>query len=86
MLLQKKVKNLLMGYGVEKPVYVIPTGIEREMFAKTDLDTDGMEIRRKFGIPEENTVLISVGRLAKEKTAVNYCIRFPVSETNPLRS
>lgn len=63
----EKVKNLLMGYGVEKPVYVIPTGIEREMFAQTDLDTDGKEIRRKFGIPEENTVLISVGRLAKEK-------------------
>lgn len=63
----EKVKKLLVGYGIEKPVYVIPTGIDEAKFAGEELDTAGTEIREKLGIPRENTVLISVGRLAKEK-------------------
>ena len=61
-----KVLKLLEGYDVETPLDVIPTGIDQKKFSEhTDLDV--AELRKKCGIPEENTVVISIGRLAKEK-------------------
>jgi len=57
------IKNVLLGYGVKSHIIIIPTGIEiidQNSISQT-------EIRKKYGIPFEKNILISVGRLAKEK-------------------
>lgn len=61
----EKVSRLLMNYGVSTPIRVIPTGIEQSNFTATR--EEGMDIRAALGIPQETTVMVSVGRLAKEK-------------------
>ncbi len=55
-------KNKLKSYGVTKPIYVIPTGIEvcSNPFTKK-------ELQEKFKIPKENKILLYVGRVSKEK-------------------
>ncbi|BET67337.1 glycosyltransferase family 4 protein [Opitutales bacterium ASA1] len=59
----ESVAKLLAERGVEKPVHVIPTGIDTRRLA-----TGRREIARKrFGIPEQAVVVGHVGRLAAEK-------------------
>lgn len=65
-----KVKKLLVGYGVTKPIDVIPTGIRTKEFLPESWqqvreERDG--IRKRLGIREGQTVLLSLGRLAREK-------------------
>lgn len=62
-----KVKKLLDGYKIAKPIYVVPSGIETEHFSQEVTDAERMQLRKQLGIPENHTVLVSVGRLAKEK-------------------
>ena len=62
-----KIETLLKGYKIQCPVSVIPSGIDLEKYA-VQSRTDARErIRRKYGISKETTVLLYVGRLAKEK-------------------
>lgn len=62
-----KIKKLLQGYGVKKniPIYVLPTGINLNLFKKSK--RDGQKLREKLKIPSGMKVLISVGRIGKEK-------------------
>lgn len=62
-----KVSRLLEGYGVRTPVRVIPTGIDTQRFAQR-LPGEEISARRwALGIPEGNCVILSLGRLAREK-------------------
>lgn len=61
----EKVSRLLKSYGVDTPIRVVPTGIEQSNFTATK--EDGLAVRALLGISEETTVMVSVGRLAKEK-------------------
>ncbi len=62
-----KVKNMLMGYGVKRDIMVVPTGIDLHNF-NTKQDKEKLQtLRAKIGIPDGNKVLISIGRLGKEK-------------------
>lgn len=70
----KKVAGLLAGYGVDRPMEVIPTGIRTERFVPIRSGSGAKEqqaersrIRQSLGIGEEKTVLLALGRLAKEK-------------------
>ena len=63
----EKVKTLLNSYGISAPVYVIPTGIDQEKFVSAGKSFDRLRIRKQLGISPEQVVLISVGRMAKEK-------------------
>jgi len=59
----KSIRDILFSeYYVKGPITIIPTGIELEPYE----GAEGASIRRQRGWGEE-TVLISVGRLAKEK-------------------
>ncbi len=62
----KKVQDLLQNYGVRKSLIVQPTGIDIRKFGIVSHEKLN-EIRRKYGIDRKNHVLISVGRLCKEK-------------------
>lgn len=59
----ESIANLIRERGVEKPLTVIPTGIDAERFAKGDR----VNGRRRFGIPEDRFVVGHVGRVAEEK-------------------
>jgi 1,2-diacylglycerol 3-alpha-glucosyltransferase len=63
----QKVRHLLEDYGVTQPIHVIPTGIHLEKFDATLSTQEKVALRKKFGIPTSNHLLVAVGRLAKEK-------------------
>lgn len=62
----EKVKDLLLSYGVRKPIVIQPTGIMLSKFDTVDLNKVE-EIRSKYNIKKDDHVLISIGRLSKEK-------------------
>ncbi len=65
----EKVKNSLRSYGVKKPIYVIPTGIDISPFKKSNFtESELQELRHSLGIADSDKVLLSLGRVAKEKS------------------
>lgn len=63
----KKVENILKKYGVGEPVSVMPTGVDLSRFKEPITLEEKNAVKKRLGIPLENKVLVSVGRLAKEK-------------------
>ncbi|HBH46949.1 MAG: hypothetical protein A2445_03025 [Candidatus Jacksonbacteria bacterium RIFOXYC2_FULL_44_29] len=63
------IKKMLKGYGVKDkvPIYVLPTGICVEHFTKKVSAEAQLQLRHKLGIKPDAKVLISVGRIGKEK-------------------
>lgn len=55
--------NYLKELNVKSPVHCVPTGIKVEEFESADPGW----LRRRYNIPENNTVLLFVGRLGLEK-------------------
>ncbi len=62
-----KIEDVLDRYDVECPVCVIPSGIDPDKFGKYIGTGSRHEIRQQYGIDDDQTVLLYVGRLAKEK-------------------
>ncbi len=60
------VVNYLRRIGVESQIANIPTGIELEEF--TDLNS--LWLKENYGISDDQTVLLFVGRLGKEKNII----------------
>ncbi len=63
----EKVKKLLRGYHIEKPIDVIPTGINLLRFQMQYAEEEIQREKQRLGIPLTNTLCVSLGRLAKEK-------------------
>ena len=63
----EKISHLLKGYEVVCPVEVIPSGIERKKYELEKQKEWKTKIRQQFHISDDQTVLLYVGRLAKEK-------------------
>lgn len=63
----KKVRNLLEGYGVERPIHVIPTGIDLRKFTGEIDSAKTAALKASLGLSPEQFVLLYVGRLAEEK-------------------
>ncbi|MDD3227988.1 MAG: glycosyltransferase family 4 protein [Oscillospiraceae bacterium] len=63
----EKVRTILKGYGIHRDILVIPTGIDLNQFTKSPAPERQRAIKKQLGIPEENRILLYVGRLAKEK-------------------
>ena len=62
-----KVSKLLKGYGVVTGIHTIPTGIDLRWFNNRIPMKEKENMKQDLGIPIDNVVLLSVGRLAKEK-------------------
>lgn len=62
-----KVRDILIGYGVCQKIMVVPTGIDLQKFNMTRDEEKLKQLRKEIGIPEGNKVVVTVGRLAKEK-------------------
>ena len=61
----EKMKKLLIEYGIKKPIFVCPTGIDFEKMEK--IKEKDSELRKKYNLPEKAKILLYVGRLTKEK-------------------
>ncbi|MBQ9986776.1 MAG: RecX family transcriptional regulator [Erysipelotrichales bacterium] len=64
----EKTRDILKGYGVEKEIHVIPTGLELSKFSRANFDSNQLQqLRTSLGIQEHEKVLLFVGRIAVEK-------------------
>ena len=64
-----KTEQLLSGYGVTKPISIIPTGINTAHFRKENFDAaEILALRKSLGLKADTPVIISIGRIAKEKS------------------
>lgn len=62
----ESIKDSILDYHVAKPVEVVPNSIEVEKFQNISPDIK-KDIKNKFGIKDDEKVLIYVGRMALEK-------------------
>lgn len=58
-----KVKKLLENYGIEKPIEILPNGLDSKDFKPLDKRV----ARERRDLPLEGIILLFVGRLGKEK-------------------
>lgn len=61
----KGVQDKLVSYGIEKPIRVLSTGIERTVFETKDPD---QTIRKRYDIPLDAPLLVTVARMGYEKS------------------
>ena len=64
-----KTRVLLQNYGVSCPVFVVPSGIDLKPFRQEKDALWSAVLRASLGIPENQAVLVFLGRLAEEKNA-----------------
>lgn len=62
-----KVEDTLQGYGINKPICVIPSGISLEQHKIRITPEERVQKRKALGIGEHQLVLINLGRLGIEK-------------------
>lgn len=61
-----KIYEMLKGYKVKTPLWVIPSGIDIDKYSLNKREKRE-ELRKKVGINRDELVLLFVGRIAKEK-------------------
>lgn len=60
----ESIRDLLeVTYGISSRISVVPTGVDRGRFGQLDRE----QARQRLGWPDEDVVVVSVGRLAREK-------------------
>mgnify|MGYP001015490953 CR=1 FL=1 len=65
----KKTEDLLQSYGVTTPISVIPTGIDTSHFSRENFSTEEiLALRHALGLEKDTPVVLSLGRVAKEKS------------------
>lgn len=63
-----KTKEKIRSYGVDRFINIVPTGIDFSRFQRTSLDAHKLaEVKKRWILPGEK-VLLSLGRVAKEKS------------------
>lgn len=62
-----KVRDTLIDYGVRTEIAVIPTGISLDKFRVPRDENMIASLREKYGLTPQTRVLLSLGRLGKEK-------------------
>jgi 1,2-diacylglycerol 3-alpha-glucosyltransferase len=62
-----KVERLLRAYGIKCRVEVIPTGVDLDIFDPAPDQAELQRLREHWRIPEDKTVLLYLGRMAREK-------------------
>lgn len=59
-----KMRKELIGYGIKKDIKILPSFIETSRFQRNEKGY----LHKKLNIPETHKILLSVGRLGKEKS------------------
>ena len=63
----RKVEVTLRGYGLKKPICIVPSGIDLEQHRRHISAEERRERRQALGIADHKTVLLNLGRLGTEK-------------------
>ncbi len=63
----EKTRNTLVSYGVRKPIYVVPTGIDLGRFKQKLSLEEKQEILAKLNISKKDRILAYIGRIGEEK-------------------
>jgi len=63
----RKVETLLRDYGVRCRIEVIPTGVDLSIYRQEPDPARMAALRQRWAIPADHTVLLYLGRMAKEK-------------------
>jgi 1,2-diacylglycerol 3-alpha-glucosyltransferase len=64
----EKTSALLRQYGVDRPIDIVPTGVDTAKFERGRYDpAEIAALRRELGIGERDKVVLNGGRIAKEK-------------------
>lgn len=63
-----KTKDRIRSYGVNRFINIVPTGIDFSRFKKENLNQDHLDIIRNKWVLKDEKVLLSLGRVAKEKS------------------
>ena len=64
----KKTADMLKKYGVVSEIDIIPTGVELDRFDAKNVDLEkANDLKKEYGIKDDEKLLLFVGRIAKEK-------------------
>ena len=77
-----KVETVLKNYGIHNPIHVVPSGIALEQHKERISEQERKQRRAALGIPEENTVLLNLGRLGNEKNLQELSELFSVAHSH----
>lgn len=70
-----KIREYMRSIGVDGYINVIPTGIDFDKFSKSNFSNNEiLALRAKYGIAPDEKVVLSLGRVAKEKS-IDICIK-----------
>lgn len=65
----EKVDRSLREYGVTRPIFIIPTGIDLKKFRKSNFRSEDIKsLRKEYGINDDNPTILVLGRIAQEKS------------------
>lgn len=63
-----KTQQLLLSYGVDKRISIIPTGIDLEKFSPSKHDFEDIQnLKESLGISNKEKVMLYIGRVSEEK-------------------
>ncbi|AEV28901.1 glycosyltransferase [Sphaerochaeta pleomorpha str. Grapes] len=62
-----KNREMLRGYGIQKPFELLPSGIDISKFTQDFPENERQRMRKDFSFTPENFVFVSICRLAAEK-------------------
>lgn len=83
----EKTKEMLEGYGINKLIRVIPTGLDIENFnVDNTSEAEKEEIISKYNINPDDTIFTYVGRIAKEKSIDEVIIAFSEIKEKALKA
>lgn len=63
----EKMRSVLDRYSIKGNILSIPSGIDLDRFSKKFTDTEKNKLKQELNIPKDAKILVSVGRVAKEK-------------------
>ena len=63
----EKIRELLLSYKIRTDIRVVPSGIDLSLFTREHSRAELSELKESLGIPENNKVILNIGRIAKEK-------------------
>ncbi|ULO06203.1 glycosyltransferase family 4 protein [Paenibacillus sp. 19GGS1-52] len=72
-----KTKDTLLSYGIDRPIYVIPTGIELNKFQRNLSAEDKQKIMSDLKISQDDRIIGYVGRIAEEKNISEILMLLP---------
>lgn len=63
-------RNLLLEYGIRKPIYSLSNGVDTDFFAPDE--TRRQTFRERYGLSDQDQVVISVGHMIERKGLLDY--------------